>query len=77
MVRQDFVIFTTCFLLCQVLFVEGKGILSVCSPRWPGTHYVDYAGLELSDSHLPQPLESRLKGLFTPGVVVHAFNSST
>ena len=26
-------------------------------PSWPGTHYVDQAGLELTEIHLPLPPE--------------------
>jgi len=27
--------------------------VSLCSPGWPGTHYVDQAGLKLSEMCLP------------------------
>lgn len=29
--------------------IEGRGCVSLCSPRWPGTYYVDQAGLPLRD----------------------------
>lgn len=33
-----------------------KKRVSVCNPRWPGSYYVHWAGLELTESWLSQPL---------------------
>ena len=43
--------FTYLFIFC--LFETG----SPFSPSWPGAHYVDQAGLELTEIHLPLPPE--------------------
>ena len=41
-------------LLCFVLFCFQDRV-SLCSPKCPGTHSVDQAGLELTEIHLPLP----------------------
>jgi hypothetical protein len=40
-------------LLCFVLFFRDK--VSLYSPGYPGTHFVDQAGLELRNPPLPLP----------------------
>jgi hypothetical protein len=36
---------------------ERPGFIALCSLGWPGTHYVEQAGLGLTELLLPRPLE--------------------
>jgi hypothetical protein len=42
-------------LVYRFLFLWDR--VSLCSPGWPETHYVDQAGLKLTEIHLALPLE--------------------
>ena len=44
----------TDFVVVVVLFFKTR---TLCSTGCPGTHYVDQAGLELTEIHLPLPPE--------------------
>ena len=53
--------FLFCFVLfCFVLFLFFWDRVSLCSPGWPGTHFVDQGGLELRN---PLASASRVLGL--------------
>ena len=43
---------TVSLVLGFVLFCSGDRV-SLCSPGWPETHFIDQAGLELMEVHLP------------------------
>lgn len=38
-------------IVLSVGWVVKTGRISGCSPGWPGTHYVNQAGMELSEIH--------------------------
>ena len=40
------------FLLFFTLYISQDRV-SLCSPGYPGTHFVDKAGLKLTETHLP------------------------
>jgi hypothetical protein len=40
-----------------LLFFSFQNRVSLCSPSCPGTCFVDQAGLELTEIHLPLPPE--------------------
>ena len=62
------ILFTSFFFVCLFLFLFFRDRVSLCSPGYPGTHFVDQAGLKLRN--LPASA-SRVLGLkacaTTPG----------
>jgi hypothetical protein len=40
-------------ILSMSIFFKDRVLTRVCSLSWPGTHYVDQAGLELAEGYLP------------------------
>ena len=51
--------------LCIFFFFLNKTDISLCSLGCPGAHYVDQAGLELTEIHLSLPPECRSKAMHT------------
>ena len=55
-------------------------MVSLCSPGFPGTHYVDQTGLELTELYLPLPLSARIKEvgyhMVVPGMLNQEFHGT-
>lgn len=57
--KRGFFFFSFCCCFLDLYYIDALLLFldKVCSPSWAGTHYVDQAGLKLTEICQPLPLK--------------------